>query len=372
MPGEPAGPVLWKNVALLRGVAILAVVVNHSTVASFTLARESGTEITPSGTPVAFWTMMVLRTLTLFCVPAFFFAAGFMIARFPPTPRVAVKSAARILAKYVCWGALGMTAVGVATGEFDLAEAGTRLLTGHPLPTYWFLMVIAEFYLLAPLLLRLASRAPRLAVLIAIAAEVTDWVLFYGGASQAVWAPLAKVAYPLALHLPFFLAGLIVSKHAEVLSPCLSRRRRHCTVFLGVGCILAVAETYLVAPANLKTPSPFPGGGFSAERVSSTLLALATVLWFATRPSRQSSTSDRLRAVGLQSLPILLFTDLFRIALYAALWHLPFDHILPEQISWILLIPLTLPAFIIVCLGGPLLVARAMEEATKGRARLLW
>ncbi len=133
-----------------RGLAIIAVVAIHAT--GLTALSWKNSEING-------WNLIFLvanRQLFLFAVPVFLFISGY----WSPQKRLdslrdygtfLIKKLLRILAPYFFWSLLLLGYEAFKTHDVNMHKIAFNLMAGRASMPYYFIVVIAQFYVLAPL-----------------------------------------------------------------------------------------------------------------------------------------------------------------------------------------------------------------------------
>jgi peptidoglycan/LPS O-acetylase OafA/YrhL len=120
----------------LRGIAIIAVIAIHA-----------------SGYLPTNELVIGFRQLLNFAVPAFVFISGYWIGEIRDYRAFVSKRLTRILIPYLFWSLL----VIIATHSYD--SALFKLLTGSSLGPYYFILMLAQLYILAPVFIYLNHRS---------------------------------------------------------------------------------------------------------------------------------------------------------------------------------------------------------------------
>ena len=256
-----------RQIPFLRGVAILAVVANHTTGtglgALFFWAhsyRDGNPPYLGEYGTLTYYSLSTIGQLALFSVPAFLFISGYFIAyaargeRATLSWKIVRTRVSSLLWPYLIWsvvayawqlfqGALLKGSEGYSLGEFLM-----RLVTGSVMDAYFFVPLLIQFYLLAPVIVRLAKQRSGLVLAVALALQLsvgTIWYLHMSGVVlsrglQVVleWGILLFVHWAL-----FFPLGTICGFNAGRIGQWLSRHKRlllSVAILLGV---LSVLET---------------------------------------------------------------------------------------------------------------------------------
>lgn len=150
-------PPRFAEIDVLRGLAILAVVLTH--------CYDTFTDL--SALTPATWAYMTATMLLRFAVPCFIFASGFaLFARYGPAPPLRAFYARRaraVVPAYLLASAAGI-ALRVAVGHLPAdavtpAAVAGMLCTGTAFYHLWFFVPLIEIYLLYPLVARVYDGA---------------------------------------------------------------------------------------------------------------------------------------------------------------------------------------------------------------------
>lgn len=149
----------------LRGLTILIVVTGHSVIAGFPFAfAEEGRW--------NFQYSLVIRQFQVFAVPLFLFISGYLVghARFdvPGSYRQFLgRRMPRILIPYTLWSLVFITLYLYLDRRLTPGDFLLRFLIGGGDGPFYFIVVLAQLYLLTPLLVRVADRTHGLVTLMA-------------------------------------------------------------------------------------------------------------------------------------------------------------------------------------------------------------
>lgn len=154
-----------KRISLLNGLAILAVVLNHSAGWGYTAMFWWTDRYEPTTVPnwdqigtLPYYVLTITNRLTFFAVPAFLFASGFFIAyaakgsqtgltwKFVRTRLVG------LLVPYLIWSAVVFAYDALRNVTFTSADYLGRLLFWGAAPPLYYVPVVCALYLLSPLL----------------------------------------------------------------------------------------------------------------------------------------------------------------------------------------------------------------------------
>jgi fucose 4-O-acetylase-like acetyltransferase len=151
----------------LTGLAIIAVVLNHSAGWGFTDMFWWVNRYTSLTSPnfdkigsLSYYFLVLLKQITTFSVPAFLFVSGFFVTyaskKSDNNSKFITKRLQNLLITYVFWSCLIFI--------FDYSQATVHtplsylwaLVTGNATPPYYYIPVICELYILSPWIVSLA------------------------------------------------------------------------------------------------------------------------------------------------------------------------------------------------------------------------
>ena len=159
-----------------RGLAIIAVVAIHATTSAAISWRNTETNE---------WNLFFLvayRQLFLFAVPVFLFISGYWLSQKPVDSlgdykAFLIRRLSRILIPYFFWSLVMLGYVAFKTHHISLYQIMFKLSTGSASRPYYFILLIAQFYALTPLL-QYINRKPYGLILVAIFNIISLMVLY--------------------------------------------------------------------------------------------------------------------------------------------------------------------------------------------------
>jgi peptidoglycan/LPS O-acetylase OafA/YrhL len=347
---------LMKRLAWLGAVSIVAVVINHAVQWGFTLMHWSGGPALDTDLPpLMYYTLISLERLATFCVPAFLCISGFFLAFAARGPgaeigrRVLQPRLVDLAVPYLIWS-LVLFAIDAAWGVvFTPQQYLWKLLHGGALGPYFFVLVLAQLYLLSPWLLRALTARPRATLGAALALQVVVGLIVYSGVlgtSRALW----YLALP---WVGFFILGMAASLRLDALKAMLARQRRIVFAVALVLAVLAIVEAdlgYRLTGGTAWRDTPFTWiGSLYSLAVSAAVLAGEGRLPFA-RAAQYLST----RTYGVYLTHALVLTVLASLLARAA------SGLLAQ--GWWMWLPLA-----VVALGLPLLVMHLVARLRRPR-----
>ena len=242
-----------KQIPILRGLAILAVVSYHCAawghhVLCYWAHRYRAVEAPNFDQfgSFSYWVLLLIRQLAWFAVPAFLFIAGFSLAyAITGRPMTAAYKIVWTRTKILLWPYLIWSLV-IFFGDFlqgqtypILGYVGL-LVRGGAVPAYWFIPMLIQFYILSPLIVRWSEAKPRL-VLLASAIVQGAMYLLCGSALQRFFRPLDGAS--LALYFPL---GAVCFLHYKRASQVLARFKWGFLLATVVLAVIAVVVSCLV------------------------------------------------------------------------------------------------------------------------------
>lgn len=305
-----------RQIVFLRGLAILAVVGHHATAWGFVAMFWWTHRYVPTSVPdysgmgsLSYWLLTALNQVALFSVPAFLFISGFSAVyslgsgTWRGDWRVVRTRLGALIGPYVVWSLI-VYSIDAALGQtLTPAEYVVRLLTGEVIDAYYFVPMLAQFYVLSPLIVRAARSRPRLLLGIAIAIQAVTTIAPYVAAGAARPAhPLLDLPGWSALRWPaYYVLGTVVGARPRPILRSLSRCRTPLLACAAALALLTVAEADILWRWTAEWD--WAHGGF---RLSSTLYSLAFVLLALTWRVAPSPTTHAVERAGALSYGIYL------------------------------------------------------------------
>lgn len=306
-----------RRVPLLRGWAILAVVCHHAAgwgfVAMFWWVHRYRPVTPPNYDQIGtfpYYALTAVSQATLFSVPAFLFISGLFItyAARGSSPVLSWKVVkARLLNlfwPYLIWSILIFIWDGLLGTVYSPAEYLTKLMTGGAVGPYFFIPLLAQFYLLSPFLVRWAKDRPGL--LLALSALLLLSVVsvpYLGGLWGFSAAPqvLKSLDWLFIGWAFFFVLGMVVGFRRKQVESWLARHKWGllvATVLLGS---LSILETQLIYRATSDWD-----WAYATLKLSSISYAVAFILSFLAWDARPSTFVRAVGVVGALSYGIYL------------------------------------------------------------------
>jgi membrane-bound acyltransferase YfiQ involved in biofilm formation len=336
-----------KRLLLLNGLAILAVVFNHASsyiyLSMFWWTTSYRQVTVPNYDQLgsaAYYGVVAIQQLTLFSVPAFLFVSGFFVAYAARGKsggfswKTVQGRITGLLWPFLIWSTVLLLLEVVQTGKVGTPlDYIRRLLTGDIIGAYYFVPLLCQFYLLAPLIVKIAKQHP-VALLIGSAAlqfGISIWLVylqinhreFYTGLFSNGWLFIWQVFY--------FPLGVVVGFRWSTVRPWLARYKWILVVLAAAFGLLSIFENEWIQLAMGATPD------WQAMTVSSRLYALTFILAFVAFDQDKGRIAQGLNWLGARSYGIYLLH--FPLLGFGARF---FHHFLPALLAQPLLLQVLL------------------------------
>jgi surface polysaccharide O-acyltransferase-like enzyme len=349
-----------RRLLLLNGLAISAVILFHAEGWGFTALFSWSHRYLPAGadpaaqaSTAAYYLFRLIEQLVVFTIPAFLFVSGFFVAFSAGRSQAAdwrgVLSRARHLAiPYLVW-----TAVYWAAGWLEGSRPGPavyawRLLTGSTHGSYYFVPLLIQLYLLAPIIVTLARRNWKALLIVTGLLQIVVHAVHYPDllgldwpAAQAVMSLVPKWFFPARLF--WFSFGVVAGFQLPALKQALARTRWLALAALALLLVVGVAEWEAVVQLRQDPSLPM------RETVVDALYAFAGVwVFLAFSQGRLPALADTLSNLGARSYGIYLVHPIVMEFFARGIYHLA---------PGLLAFPVVFMALVaVVGLGGPLLL----------------
>lgn len=340
-----------RRLLLLSGLGIVAVVANHAAgwgdVAMFWWTDQYRPGVTvPNfdqlGSP-AYYFLTLLWTLSVFSVPAFVFVSGFFIAYAARSGeqtslwKVVGKRVLYLLIPYLIWSAV------IFLGEWLEScrsacrlEAGAvyleKLLLGTANGAYYYVILIVQLFLLAPLLTGLARTRPRLLLFGCALIQLHYHVSSYCRWLDVDACSVASLDFLLfRVHLFIFALGIVFGLNLTQVKPALRRIRRLLLAAVVIAAALVLLENRLIM---LWTPVKMVA---RSNLLSANLYGIAIILSFVAFETLPLPGSRLLSQIGTRMYAIfLLHVPLLELLARGFRYFLPW--LLEYQIIFVLIL----------------------------------
>jgi hypothetical protein len=375
-----------RRLGLFRGLAAIAIVLSHSTLAQMVALGYWAQRFGRDG-PVpdlgwigssTYYGLIGVLQLSLFGVPVFIFASGFhtqysMGIQSPGSTYRALQSwLVRLISPLLIWLMIStiLHILSTSRPSTSLGEDALGFVVDR-VKMYYFPFALGELLLVAPVLVRIAKRNPILLLALSSLLTIVDGALQYlrvlgleVGNAIAVWDGFGWVF--IWRFVFFFSLGLVVSQHKSAALSLLKRLRPlltiACLLFLG----LSIVESDWIYGLTVRGASL--GAALPDSymwKLSTNLYATAAILLMYSLDWRHSRLSRLTERLGVQSYGIyLVHYDsvgyMARVVYHAAPLLLP--------------LPLVMvPILLVSGIGLPYLLQRLFIQApVRGYSRLVF
>ncbi len=233
---------MTRKLLYLNGIAILTVILFHAAgwgfTAMFSWAHRYLPVVSPdfsqAGSPT-YYGLHLVEQLVVFSIPAFLFVSGFFVAfsagkRTTLPWKTVLTRIKLLLIPYLLWSALILIVSIVQGRPFNLPDVAQSILIGSTYPSYYFVPLLIQYYLLAPLIVPLARRYPIPLLIFTGLLQLTIHALIYP-TILGVASPLTdffsqsfpKWFFPVRLF--WFCSGVIVGFHLGQIKETILRLR---------------------------------------------------------------------------------------------------------------------------------------------------
>jgi surface polysaccharide O-acyltransferase-like enzyme len=280
-----------------RGLAIIAVVAIHAAYLGFSIRTA------PNGQWIFFFLVAYCQLLN-FAVPAFVFISGYWQSKKPIESlkdyRVfLVRRLSRILVPYFFWSVILLGYAAIRAHEVDAYRIIFKLMTGRaavPYYPYYFIIVIAQLYILTPLLSYI-NRKPYGLILVVVL-NVLGLLALYLSRLKVIWH--LPVTLPFYLWIVFYEMGLLTGTCADRL---FSFKKLHSLILPGILISILVSEMEGFAILSRFNDTFF---AVSITKYSSFLYSVFVILGFLVLRERISRWPGFLVTLGKYSFGIYL------------------------------------------------------------------
>jgi len=349
-----------RRLLLLNGLAILCVILFHATgfgfTAMFAWAHRYRDVTSPNydaaGT-AAYYALRLVEQFVTFCIPAFLFVSGYFVSVLAGRshrimdPRAIGARIRGLLIPYLIWSAVVLLGLALQGRVFSGARYLSLLATGATNPTYYYVPLLVQLYLVAPLVVLFANWRWKALLATTAALQVCVYALQYVIVVRVVVPGLTSLAAALPkwlflAHLFWFTFGVVGGFQQRTLRVVLERRKRVLASCLVGLFVLGVLEWELLLqwsgqPWIDNRPTLIDG-----------LYSSAAILSFLAFENLKIPLANSLVALGAKSYGIYLVHGLVMEYFSRGLYHLA-----PWILGWQILFQ---PMLIGVGLSVPLLL----------------
>jgi peptidoglycan/LPS O-acetylase OafA/YrhL len=181
-----------KRLLQLNGLALFCAVVYHATGWGFTAMFFWADRFRPVSVPnfdqlggLSYYGIRTIEQVVIFCIPAFLFVSGFFIAfatkRDQPTIQWSIiGSRIRILIiPYLLWSGLIMFSDFLLGGDFTPKRVLLNLVLGRTAAPYYYIPLLIQLYLLAPLIVFTGKRNWRVLLAVVLLIHLVIKTIIY-------------------------------------------------------------------------------------------------------------------------------------------------------------------------------------------------
>ncbi len=340
---RPARQSVTSRLMLLNGIATLSLVVHHAVNWGFTMMFawaeryrqvSEASLLDPVGT-APYVILLIVKKLTSFSVPAFLFVSGYYYASYALQGKASIRSVAgsrvrKLALPYLFWSMVifALEWIESCASGCKLAELGSymgRLLLGEGGVGYYFVPLMIQLILIAPLLTRLAQRRWRL-LLLAAGLLQAGWMIpvyllnsdvHLSGAHR-----LFSSAVPFPLFILYFTVGIVFGVRRRELEPILLRFRSRLPLVVAILALAALLEPEIVYPVTVSGIA----ARWEFRTIAVTLYSTVVVLYFVANdrlliPGRMAISRLGTKSYGVYLVHYLVMSYLARAigALYPGL-----------------------------------------------------
>jgi surface polysaccharide O-acyltransferase-like enzyme len=315
----------------------------------------------------AYYCLLLVKQFTIFAVPTFLVTSGVFVAyaargqKSALTRRFVFGRLGGLLVPYVLWSIVAFIVLGLA-GETDtLLGYVQRLAVGGAVNPYWYVIVLCQLYLLAPLITQLARTRWKLLLGATAITElllmVVEYIRLIGESTPAGGTEVVTVPYWLFLRWPFFFSlGVVIGLHQQEFQKWLKQHRTWLAAALPVVAILRFLEGQVVQSIRGVPYQTFNQISYPSVMVN--VYALALILCWLAFDERRVLFTRALNWLGARTYGVYL-------GHYLVLWFVAkgSTHVLPALLGHQ---EFFLPLLVIAGVGLPL---AAMVVVTKSPLR---
>jgi peptidoglycan/LPS O-acetylase OafA/YrhL len=250
---------MTKRLLILNGIAIICVILFHAAgtgLMAMSAWRGQYMHLDASadsaGSP-AYYVLRLIEQFIVFCLPAFLFVSGFFaVSIMPRSPKPvgweAVGARARkLFLPYAVWSCALFFLLAAQGKTYSLARYTVLLLTGSTDPSYYYVIVLCQLYLIAPLLVAFGRWNSRLLLITAGIIQGTVQLLFYPvflGWHDPVLQPFVDVIpnWLFVGKVFWFSFGVVASLHLSEFKQWIGRHKRALISIAPICYVVGVVE----------------------------------------------------------------------------------------------------------------------------------
>jgi fucose 4-O-acetylase-like acetyltransferase len=361
-----------RRMLYLNGLSISAVVLFHAVGMGFVAMTAWSHRYLPPGVSwtsqvgsPSYYLLRLLEQLIVFSIPAFLFVSGYFVAVATGKSRDTISWSlvwARLktlLIPYLLWTFIILALQFILEGQRPSPRhLFLNVFTGASNEVMYFVPLLAQFYLLSPLLVWVAKKNWKLllvvAVIIQLSVQLLAYPMFLGlDLPNAATIPNLVPKWFFPARILWFTLGIIFGFYLEQFKPFLRRFR---WVFLVVA-ILAIPLGMLEWELYFR----LSGLEWLAHRetILDSIYGLSVILSFFGFADARLPLAKTAENLGARSYGIYLTHAIFIQYAARAIYHLA-----PQLLAYQVVL---LPTFLLVGFAGPLLMMEIFKRTPLGR-----
>jgi len=309
---------------------------------------------------LSYYVLRILEQLPVFSIPAFLFVSGYFIAISTSRAESSVgwnvvfSRIKHLFIPYIIWSSVAILLSVATGGTYSFLELLKILLTGEASEVLYYVPLLIQFYILSPLLVRLAKKNWMVLLLVTGILQTFVQALTY----QILFDVQPPVIITITRLIPkwFFLSrifwfplGIVFGFHASKFKPILERLRTWLVALTLIFIPLIVLEWELLYRSFGEEWLPH------RETVPDNIYSLVVILAILAWVKLPSGLAKPISALGTKSYGIFLTHSLF-IEYTAKVIYRVAPALLGIQ-------AILLPVFIIAGLVGPLLIMAVVDRS---------
>jgi len=280
---------MYRRLSTLYGLAILAVVISHTTgwgiTAMFWWAHRYRPVTSPNfdqfGT-LPYYILIILQQLSFFSVPAFIFGSGFFVAYASrgSSTQVSWKTIrsrlSYLLIPYLIWSVLIFSIDYLQGIKFQPIEYIYKLIFGQAVPPYYFIPVLCQLFLLSPFILPIVKKSPKFALIISGLFQLIVLILHYNTLLKFLSIGAYLVSFPewfFGNWIFFFTLGSVAGTYITEFKLWITKLKWFSLFILFVfGCLQILESEFLYRLTGIDARGP--------EAITSSIYAFSFILVF--------------------------------------------------------------------------------------------
>lgn len=244
-----------RRFLLLNGVSIVSVILFHAAGWGFTAMYSWAGRYMPGATMETigrtpnYYGLNVLVQLGVFAIPAFLFVSGYFVSavysqlEFRESWRRLLARVGVLIIPYLVWSAIALAGRAVEGRLGFLQNLPAILLTGGATPAYYYVPLLIQLYVLAPLLVRWARRRSTSMFVTFLLLQLAIYAKNYAALVFPESTLVASIAqlipkWLFVSYLFWFSAGILASTHVRLIERW-ATSFRHVAGYVVIGLFLS-------------------------------------------------------------------------------------------------------------------------------------